>query len=231
MLAEPSRIKEELESKFGRGQVKKREGKYEYVEIRPVVQRLNDVLGYDGWSFVIIREMETDKTLIVCGELTIHADGCPVRKMQYGRKNIVLKKNTDIPLDIGNDWKAAASDCLKKCATLVGVGLYLSENEYQDGSDGSAGSRRQAGNNPPPPPPQEESSPESNTEPGSASDEVLDMRKQVHKLEAKVLAMHGGTRTEMRTKLLNSINLPLNMNGLLDYQTKLEDSLSEGKDA
>ena len=227
MSADPNRIQEELEATFDRSQVKQRQG-YDYVEVQSVIQRLNEVLGYDGWSFAITDRHETDRTLMVWGELTVNTENGTVSRMQCGRKNISFRKNSDVHLDIGNDWKSAASDCLKKCATLIGVGLSLSENDNRGGSD--SGSNKQS-NNPPPPPPREESSPTSPTEPGSASDEVMEMRKQVHKLEAKVLAMDGGTRNDMRTKMLKSLNLPINMNGLVDYQTTLEDLLAEGKDA
>jgi hypothetical protein len=41
--------------------------------------------------------------------------------MQFGNKDIICKKGTDIPLSIGNDLKAAATDALKKCAAELGI--------------------------------------------------------------------------------------------------------------
>ena len=38
-------------------------------------------------------------------------------------------RSTDSPLDIGLDLKGATTDALKKCASLLGVGLYLSRKE------------------------------------------------------------------------------------------------------
>lgn len=230
------RIQEELESTFAEGtEVKKREGKYDYVEIRPVVQRLNDVLGYDGWSFVISERFESEKTVIVFGDLTVYReDGTPVVKMQSGRKKIAYKKNSDDLLDIGNDWKAAISDCLKKCASLIGVGLYLSENDYRNDDSGSRG---QKGNPPPPPPPPPPNQPDDNTEKESpqgdgASSDIMTKRKEVHNVEKQVLAMHGGTRNKLRQSLLDgSINLPPTMEDLATYQITLEKMLTDGKDA
>ena len=44
-------------------------------------------------------------------------------------RQIKRHRNTGAPLDIGFDLKSAATDCLKKCATLVGVGLYLTRKD------------------------------------------------------------------------------------------------------
>jgi len=41
--------------------------------------------------------------------------------MQYGCKEIMCRKGTDIPLNLGNDLKAAATDALKKCAAELGI--------------------------------------------------------------------------------------------------------------
>lgn len=44
-------------------------------------------------------------------------------------KKIDEYTGSPIPLDIGNDFKAAASDCLKKCASLIGVAADVYEAE------------------------------------------------------------------------------------------------------
>uniref|UniRef100_A0A7V3YL91 DUF3072 domain-containing protein n=1 Tax=Candidatus Caldatribacterium californiense TaxID=1454726 RepID=A0A7V3YL91_9BACT len=49
-------------------------------------------------------------------------------KEQFGSKAIAYNPDGSF-VDLGDDLKAAASDALKKCATLLGVGLYLYEGE------------------------------------------------------------------------------------------------------
>jgi len=50
-------------------------------------------------------------------------------------------RSSGTPLDIGFDLKGAATDALKKCASLIGVALYLWKKEPPAGL-GTAASRR-----------------------------------------------------------------------------------------
>ena len=46
---------------------------------------------------------------------------------------VKYKKNTKIPLDIGNDFKAAATDALKKCASELGIASDIyGKNEFRE---------------------------------------------------------------------------------------------------
>ena len=115
--------REFLEKPFGKEQIKQRKGNFgdmiDYVETHAVIQRLND--AFEGqWSFEIMTQETTNTEVIVSGKLT--ADG--VSKTQFGSNKISLSKQGEI-ISVGDDWKAAASDCLKKCASLYGVGLHL----------------------------------------------------------------------------------------------------------
>ncbi|MCK5642069.1 MAG: hypothetical protein KAJ19_14790 [Gammaproteobacteria bacterium] len=97
-------------------------GKWRYVTGGYVKKCLNLMFGWD-WDFEIIDErIEIEaKEVIVKGKLTCRSNGAKIVKMQYGNKDIMFKKNTSIPLSIGNDMKAAATDCLKKCAAEIGI--------------------------------------------------------------------------------------------------------------
>jgi len=53
----------------------------------------------------------------------------PVRREQYGSQKLKRARSTGKILDIGFDLKGAATDCLKKCWTLMGIALYLSNKE------------------------------------------------------------------------------------------------------
>ena len=97
-------------------------GTWEYVTGGYVKKQLNRLFGFN-WDFEIIEDkvMIEFKQVVVKGRLTCRVNDHTIVKMQYGRKDIAFKKNTETPLDLGNDLKAAATDCLKKCASEIGV--------------------------------------------------------------------------------------------------------------
>jgi hypothetical protein len=102
---------------------------FEYVTGGQVTQRLNDVLGPLGWEFAILAHGEDHKEYWVRGRLTVYRpDGTPISKEQFGSQKLKVIRSTGEPLDIGFDLKGAATDALKKCASLFGVGLYFSKN-------------------------------------------------------------------------------------------------------
>jgi len=113
-----------LEQPFDAKYIKQRKGRgtmmLDYLETHIVIQRLNDSL--DGnWNFEIVGYQQMADEVVVLGKLT--AEG--VTKMQFGSSAIARAKSTNEIISIGDDFKSAASDCLKKCATLLGVGLHL----------------------------------------------------------------------------------------------------------
>jgi hypothetical protein len=59
--------------------------------------------------------------VLVLGKLT--ADN--VVKCQFGSSKITRTKDTGEIISLADDLKAAGTDSLKKCATMLGVGLYL----------------------------------------------------------------------------------------------------------
>lgn len=113
----------------------------EYVTGEQVVSRLNEVLGVAFWSFRVLEHgihLEADEAWCR-GELTAEIDGRPVVRQQFGSQKIKRSRSTGGPLDIGFDLKGAGTDCLKKCASLLGVALYLSKK------DAPAGQRQEGG--------------------------------------------------------------------------------------
>ena len=100
-------------------------GVWEYVSGGYVRKCLNLMFGWD-WSFEIIEEKIMYGEAIVKGKLTVRSNGKEITKTQYGNKDIVFRKlqqgeTERQPLSIGNDLKAAATDCLKKCAAELGI--------------------------------------------------------------------------------------------------------------
>lgn len=113
----------------------------EYVTGEQVTTRLNDELGFLNWSFRILEHgihAEADECWVL-GELTVTLEGRTVSRQQFGSQKVKRSRASGTPMDIGFDLKGAATDALKKCASLVGVGLYLWKKEPQAGFGGSQG--------------------------------------------------------------------------------------------
>lgn len=105
--------------------------KLEYIDGEQAVSRLNETLGFLNWSFRVIEHgihAEADECWAL-GELTVVLDGRTVVRQQFGSQKIKRSRSSGTPLDIGFDLKGAATDALKKVATLIGVALYLYEKE------------------------------------------------------------------------------------------------------
>lgn len=106
--------------------VKTRKGKggqtWDYVTGGHVTKVLNLAFGWQ-WDFEVIK-YEYDLQIgqaFVHGRLTVHIKDTIIKKEQFGRVDIKFLKGTKNPVDLGNDLKAASTDCLKKCASLIGV--------------------------------------------------------------------------------------------------------------
>ncbi len=92
-------------------------GQVNYVETYYVVDQLNKLFGFK-WNFELLDEKVDDKEVMVKGRLTCFTgDGFPIIKEQFGQ----VDRLPSVPL--GDQKKAAASDCLKKCASLFGIAL------------------------------------------------------------------------------------------------------------
>lgn len=91
-----------------------------YVEVGFVISILNQVFGYD-WDFKVLDQQVGKTQVWVRGELTVRLKGHTIVKGQYGGTDIKFNRTTKEPVSIADDLKAAASDCLKKCASMLGV--------------------------------------------------------------------------------------------------------------
>ncbi|HSC86236.1 MAG TPA: Rad52/Rad22 family DNA repair protein [Polyangiaceae bacterium] len=89
-----------------------------YVDVASVVTRLNE--GCDVWDFFIDKYEVHEEEVLVQGRLV--ADG--VTKCAFGGSSVTVDKQGRV-VSIPDDLKSAASDALKKCASLLGVGLEL----------------------------------------------------------------------------------------------------------
>lgn len=90
-----------------------------YVEVGYIITILNQAFGYD-WDFRITDQQVGKRQVWVRGELIVRVGERTIMKGQYGGSEIKLSKEGK-PLSIADDLKAAASDCLKKCASMFGI--------------------------------------------------------------------------------------------------------------
>ncbi len=96
-----------------------------YVATHTVIHRLNDATG-NHWDFRLTRLDWHGDLLIAVGELTIPGLGT---RTGIGVQKVIERAGEDLV-------KGAASDCLKKCATLFGVGIELYGPDYEAGEAG-----------------------------------------------------------------------------------------------
>jgi len=117
---------EVLEREFPPEKIKQRKGPggktLDYVETHEVIARLNEAFDY-CWSFEIEQQRTDENEAIVLGRLTVYDGDRIITKMQFGSNQIRQG------MAIGDALKAAASDAIKKCATLLGIGLHLYRDE------------------------------------------------------------------------------------------------------
>jgi hypothetical protein len=118
-------------------------GNWTYVKVSYIRKVLDSITGFN-WDFDIETSLaeawevaKLTKQVVVKGRLTIRVkhDGqwVSLTKTQFGRADVKFKKNSTETLDIGNDFKSATSDCLKKCASLLGIAADVYEaEEFQD---------------------------------------------------------------------------------------------------
>lgn len=105
LLAEP--FTDEVKSRQGRGGMM-----FDYIDSRTAMQRMDEVLGIQGWEFRI-------KTVVgsaVVGTLTVWTESGPREHEDVGYPN---GPDDEEPL------KSAVSDCIKRCAVQIGVGRHL----------------------------------------------------------------------------------------------------------
>lgn len=115
-------------------QLKKGGTSLTYIPVSEVINRLNKVLGIDGWSYEIIkceRDALDPDFIVAHVRMTIYPGAdkfVSAVKDGFGGQKIKRTKNGDI-VDLGDEFKGAVSDALKKAAQSLGVGLYLARTE------------------------------------------------------------------------------------------------------
>jgi len=103
-----------------------------YIPVSEVINRLNKVLGVANWSFRILlcQRDATDPEFVVAhvridwsmdNKLGVSRDGFGGQKIKRNKQGAIV--------DLGDEFKGAISDALKKAAQSFGVGLYLARSD------------------------------------------------------------------------------------------------------
>jgi len=140
-----------LEQTFSEDQVRYREGSFgqtlAYVPGHVVIERLNQAFE-SLWSFEITAHEIHQDEVIVIGRLSAE----DITKTQFGSSKITRVRETGEMVSLADDLKAAATDAIKKAASLFGIGLHLyadkpvSQNSETGGRKGDGGESSHSGN-------------------------------------------------------------------------------------
>lgn len=113
--------------------IKQRQGrgglKLSYVEGH-YIKRLLNYFFPGAWEFERTGGERVDDQLTVFGKLTIHCKDGARAVSSTGSAEIKYVKNSKKPVSLGDDWKGAETDCLKKCASCFGFAadVYSGQN-------------------------------------------------------------------------------------------------------
>ena len=115
------RLKDKTPSQFIRQKPGRGGRALSYVDIGYVTTKLNQIFGH-VWTFEVVREGREGAHIWVLGRLRVMLrDGMVLTKEQYGSSDVKVVRATGKPVCLGDDFKAAASDAMKKCASLLGL--------------------------------------------------------------------------------------------------------------
>lgn len=127
--------REKLEAEFPEAmlsKVPKGGAKLTYIPVAEVVHRLNEVLGTGRWSWAVDnvwRDEQDSDWVLARGTLTATVDGetCSIS----GEGGVLVKRTRSAGeiVDLGDEFKGASSDALKKAAQRLGVGAYLARRD------------------------------------------------------------------------------------------------------
>ena len=104
-----------------------------YTDGAYVIRTLNEAFNFQ-WSFEVDNEEilwlgERPFEARCRGKLTVHVSETAITKMQFGSQPIEMLKDGTAPVSLGDAYKGAATDALKKCASLLGIALDLYDSD------------------------------------------------------------------------------------------------------
>jgi hypothetical protein len=97
-------------------------GNYPYVKGEDVIKALNDAFNH-CWSSEKIEVQVIEEQVLMLVSISTYSDGDAVTHQGYGSAPIMRTKTDNKIADIGNTYKSAYTNALKKAAEQFGIGL------------------------------------------------------------------------------------------------------------
>jgi len=101
-----------------------------YIPVAQIIARANEVLGFD-WSYEVVDTFKDGDWITAHVRLTITTEDTIASRSGFGGQKVKYTKSGDA-VDLGDEYKGAVSDALKKAFQSFGVGLYLARDESLD---------------------------------------------------------------------------------------------------
>ena len=98
-----------------------------YIPISEVINRMNRVVGLANWDTEVVsvgRDTVDPEYVVAHVVVTARINGETTVKAGFGGTKLKRTRNGEI-VDLGDDYKGAVSDAIKKAVQQLGVGLYL----------------------------------------------------------------------------------------------------------
>jgi len=140
------KTREILERPFLPADIAKDYSGNDFVKPHLVIRRLNDAFGIGGWEFVLEERVEDAESVTQFGKLGFKGDdGGTVWKHNCGGMDRKYKKGQphtiENQINAVTDYKGAISNCLKRCAMMIGVALDLYGDPEHEANDADSGQK------------------------------------------------------------------------------------------
>lgn len=102
-----------------------------YIPVSEVITRMNTVLGVQNWNMEVVdigRDKLDPDFIVAHVRISVLINDQWVTRDGFGGQTIKRTKAGEI-VDLGDEFKGAASDAFKKACSTLGVGLYLARSE------------------------------------------------------------------------------------------------------
>jgi hypothetical protein len=107
-------------------------GNFSYHKGSDVIRRLNEAFGHSWSSEKLEAEVIEDQVLMLVS-LSVYVEGDVISHQGYGSADIARGRNDGKVINIGNTYKSAFTNALKKAAEQYGIGL-----EDEEGANASS---------------------------------------------------------------------------------------------
>lgn len=103
-----------------------------YVPVAEVIARMNRVLGQENWRSEVIRvwrEPDHPGWVLAHVKVTARINGVETMRDGVGGQQVKMLRDKSGAVDLGDEFKGAVSDALKKACQGFGVGLELARSD------------------------------------------------------------------------------------------------------